>query len=315
MATTISPPAARHGLPPGPRAKPHATAAPTSESALARWVLIAAALAYLFLFLGLPLFVVFQEALKKGIGAYFTALRDPELLHALRLTLLVAGIAVPLNVTFGVAAAWAITKGKVRGRTLLIALADLPLAVSPVIAGLTFMLRFGMQGWLGPWLTAHDIKVAFTVTAVVLATIFVTLPFVARELIPLMEEQGVVEEEAAVTLGASGWQIFKRVTLPNIRWGLLYGVVLCNARAMGEFGAVSVVSGRIRGETTTLPLHIEILYNEYDFTAAFAASSLLALLAVVTLTAKHLLERSHHAARARIIDEQHEQHEHHERQS
>lgn len=309
MATTIAPPAPRHGLPPGPRAKQRVTAAPTTESPVARWGLIAIALAYLFIFLGLPLFVVFQEAFKKGIGAYFTALRDPELLHALRLTLLVAGIAVPLNVTFGVAAAWAITKGKVRGRTLLIALADLPLAVSPVIAGLTFMLLFGMQGWFGPWLRAHDVQIAFTVTAVVLATIFVTLPFVARELIPLMEEQGVVEEEAAVTLGASGWQMFKRVTLPNIRWGLLYGVVLCNARAMGEFGAVSVVSGRIRGQTTTLPLHIEILYNEYDFTAAFAASSLLALLAVVTLTAKHLLERSHHAARARIIQEQHEQHE------
>jgi sulfate transport system permease protein len=309
MSTTIAPPAPRHGLPPGPRAKHHVTAAPTSESAVARWALIAAALAYLFLFLGLPLFVVFEEAFKKGIGAYFTALRDPELLHALRLTLLVAAIAVPLNVTFGVAAAWAITKGKVRGRTVLIALADLPLAVSPVIAGLTFMLLFGMQGWFGPWLKAHDIQIAFTVTAVVLATIFVTLPFVARELIPLMEEQGVVEEEAAVTLGASGWQIFKRVTLPNIRWGLLYGVVLCNARAMGEFGAVSVVSGRIRGQTTTLPLHIEILYNEYNFTAAFAASSILAMLAVVTLTAKHLLERSHHAARARIIQE------HNERQS
>ncbi|HEV7994584.1 MAG TPA: sulfate ABC transporter permease subunit CysW [Gemmatimonadaceae bacterium] len=307
MATTIAPPAPRHGLPPGPRVKHRVTATPTTESPIARWGLIAVALAYLFIFLGLPLFVVFQEAFKKGIGAYFAALRDPELLHALRLTLLVAGIAVPLNVTFGVAAAWAITKGKVRGRTLLIALADLPLAVSPVIAGLTFMLLFGMQGWLGPWLRAHDIQIAFTVTAVVLATIFVTLPFVARELIPLMEEQGVVEEEAAVTLGASGWQIFKRVTLPNIRWGLLYGIVLCNARAMGEFGAVSVVSGRIRGQTTTLPLHIEILYNEYDFTAAFAASSILAMLAVVTLAAKHLLERSHHAARARIVQAQHEQ--------
>jgi sulfate/thiosulfate transport system permease protein len=312
MATTIAPPAPRHGLPPGPRAKHRVVALATTESAITRWGLITLALGYLFIFLGLPLFVVFQEAFRRGIGAYFTALRDPELLHALRLTLLVAGIAVPLNVTFGVAAAWAITKGKVRGRTLLVALADLPLAVSPVIAGLTFMLLFGMQGWMGPWLKAHDIRIAFTVTAVVLATIFVTLPFVARELIPLMEEQGVVEEEAAVTLGASGWQIFKRVTLPNIRWGLLYGVVLCNARAMGEFGAVSVVSGRIRGQTTTLPLHIEILYNEYDFTAAFAASSLLALLAVVTLTAKHLLERSHHAARARIVQEHHE---HHERQS
>jgi sulfate transport system permease protein len=279
---------------------------PTSEGSVARWALIGAALAYLFLFLGLPLFVVFEEAFKKGFGAYLVALQDPELLHALRLTLIVAGIAVPLNVLFGLSAAWAITKGKVRGRTLLVALADLPLAVSPVIAGLTFMLLFGMQGWFGPWLKAHDIQIAFTVTAVIVATVFVTLPFVARELIPLMEEQGVVEEEAAVTLGASGWQIFRRVTLPNIRWGLLYGVVLCNARAMGEFGAVSVVSGRIRGQTTTLPLHIEILYNEYDFTAAFAASSLLAMLAVVTLTAKHLLERSHHAARARIKREQEE---------
>jgi sulfate transport system permease protein len=276
---------------------------------VARRVLIGVALAYLLVFLGLPLYVVFQEAFRKGLAAYFTALREPELLHALRLTLLVAGIAVPLNVLFGIAAAWAITKGRVRGRTLLIALADLPLAVSPVIAGLTFMLLFGMQGWFGPWLRAHDIRIAFTVTAVVLATIFVTLPFVARELIPLMEEQGVTEEEAAVTLGASGWQIFRRVTAPNIRWGLLYGIVLCNARAMGEFGAVSVVSGRIRGQTTTLPLHIEILYNEYDFTAAFAASSLLALLAVVTLAAKHLLERSHHAARARIIQEQEESHQ------
>ena len=305
MSTTIAPAAKRHGLPPGSRVRAH-TGAPTNESTLARRALIGVALSYLFVFLGLPLYVVFQEALRKGFTVYFAALREPELLHALRLTLLVAGIAVPLNVAFGVAAAWAITKGRVRGRTLLIALADLPLAVSPVIAGLTFMLLFGMQGWFGPWLQAHDIRIAFTVTAVVLATIFVTLPFVARELIPLMEEQGVTEEEAAVTLGASGWQIFRRVTAPNIRWGLLYGIVLCNARAMGEFGAVSVVSGRIRGQTTTLPLHIEILYNEYDFTAAFAASSLLALLAVVTLAAKHLLERSHHAARARIIQEQEE---------
>jgi sulfate transport system permease protein len=302
MATIIAPPAPRHGLPPGPRPKaraPRVTSAPTSESAVARWVLIGVALAYLFVFLGLPLFVVFQEAFRKGAAAYVAALREPELLHALRLTLTVAAIAVPLNVVFGLAAAWAIAKGKVPGRTMLVALADLPLAVSPVIAGLTFMLLFGMQGWFGPWLKAHDIQIAFTVTAVVLATIFVTLPFVARELIPLMEEQGVVEEEAGVTLGASGWQIFRRVTLPNIRWGLLYGVVLCNARAMGEFGAVSVVSGRIRGETTTLPLHIEILYNEYDFTAAFAASSILAMLAVVTLAAKHLLERSTRAAQAR----------------
>jgi sulfate/thiosulfate transport system permease protein len=306
MNTTIAPPAPRHGIAPGPRTKPRMAAIATSEGAATRWILIAAALAYLLLFLGLPLFVVFQEAFRKGAAAYFAALADVELLYALKLTLIVAGIAVPLNVLFGLSAAWAITKGKVRGHALLVALADLPLAVSPVIAGLTFMLLFGMQGWFGPWLRAHDIQIAFTVTAVVLATIFVTLPFVARELIPLMEEQGVTEEEAGVTLGASGWQIFRRVTLPNIRWGLLYGVVLCNARAMGEFGAVSVVSGRIRGQTTTLPLHIEILYNEYDFTAAFAASSLLAMLAVVTLAAKHLLERSHHAARARIIQEQQE---------
>ena len=305
MSTTIVPAAPRHGIAPGVRVK-RRTKSATGESAVARWALISIALAYLVVFLGLPLFVVFQEAFKKGVSAYVAAILDPELLHALRLTLTVAAIAVPLNVVFGLAAAWAITKGKVRGHALLVALADLPLAVSPVIAGLTFMLLFGMQGWLGPWLKAHDIRIAFTVTAVVLATLFVTLPFVARELIPLMEEQGVTEEEAGVTLGASGWQIFRRVTLPNIRWGLLYGVVLCNARAMGEFGAVSVVSGRIRGQTTTLPLHIEILYNEYDFTAAFAASSLLAMLAVVTLAAKHLLERSHHAARARMIQEQQE---------
>ena len=306
MSTTTLPAAPRHGIAPGPRTKPRTAATATGEGATVRWLLIGAAVAYLFLFLGLPLFVVFQEAFRKGAAAYFTALANVELLYALKLTLVVAGIAVPLNVLFGLSAAWAITKGKVRGHALLVALADLPLAVSPVIAGLTFMLLFGMQGWFGPWLRAHDIQIAFTVTAVVLATIFVTLPFVARELIPLMEEQGVTEEEAGVTLGASGWQIFRRVTLPNIRWGLLYGVVLCNARAMGEFGAVSVVSGRIRGQTTTLPLHIEILYNEYDFTAAFAASSLLAMLAVVTLAAKHLLERSHHAARARIIREQQE---------
>jgi len=306
MSTTTAPTAPRHGIAPGPRTKPRTTATATGEGTVARWLLIGAALAYLFLFLGLPLFVVFQEAFRKGAANYVAAIRDAELLYALKLTLIVAGIAVPLNVLFGLSAAWAITKGKVRGHALLVALADLPLAVSPVIAGLTFMLLFGMQGWFGPWLRAHDIQIAFTVTAVVLATIFVTLPFVARELIPLMEEQGVTEEEAGVTLGASGWQIFRRVTLPNIRWGLLYGVVLCNARAMGEFGAVSVVSGRIRGQTTTLPLHIEILYNEYDFTAAFAASSLLAMLAVVTLAAKHLLERSHHAARARIIREQQE---------
>ena len=299
MGTTISHPVAPRSPSLGQPARPVTDrAAPRSESRGVRWTLIGVALAYLALFLGLPLFVVFQEAFRKGISAYVEALREPELLHALRLTLYVAAIAVPLNVLFGLAAAWAIAKGKVPGRTLLIALADLPLAVSPVIAGLTLMLLFGAQGWLGPWLKAHEIRIAFTPIAIVLATVFVTLPFVARELIPLMEEQGVVEEEAAVTLGASGWKTFWRVTLPSIRMGLLYGVVLCNARAMGEFGAVSVVSGRIRGETTTLPLHIEILYNEYNFTGAFAASSVLAMLAVLTLAAKHLLERSVHSARA-----------------
>ena len=288
MTTTIAPAAPRHGIPPGPRAKRHATSA-TGESAAARWLLIGAAVAYLFLFLGLPLFVVFQEALRKGFTAYLTALKEPELLHALRLTLLVAGIAVPLNVVFGLAAAWAITKGKVRGHALLVALADLPLAVSPVIAGLTFMLLFGMQGWFGPWLKAHDIQIAFTVTAVVLATIFVTLPFVARELIPLMEAQGADEEEAALSLGASTFAMFWRVTLPKIRWGLLYGVILLNARAIGEFGAVSVVSGHIRGQTNTIPLQVEILYNEYSFAAAFAVASVLTLLAVVTLVLKSLV--------------------------
>jgi sulfate transport system permease protein len=295
MGISLTHPAPRRGSPPAPTVADRA--APRSESRAVQWTLIGVALAYLFVFLGLPLFVVFQEAFRKGIGAYVAALRDPETLYALRLTLFVAAIAVPLNVVFGLSAAWAIAKGKVPGRTLIIALADLPLAVSPVIAGLTLMLLFGAQGWLGPWLKAHDIRIAFTVTAVVLATVFVTLPFVARELIPLMEEQGVVEEEAAVTLGASGWATFWRVTLPSIRMGLLYGIVLCNARAMGEFGAVSVVSGRIRGETTTLPLQIEILYNEYNFTAAFAASSVLAMLALLTLVAKHLLERGTRPAR------------------
>jgi sulfate transport system permease protein len=280
--------------------------AATHEPVWIRRLIIGITVAFVGLFVVVPLAAVFGEALHNGLAAYGHAIVDPAALSAVKLTFLAAAIAVPLNVVFGIAAAWAIARFRFPGRAVLITLIDLPLAVSPVIAGLTFMLLFGMQGWFGPWLRAHDIRVAFTVSAVVLATIFVTLPFVARELIPLMEEQGVTEEEAAVTLGASGWQIFRRVTAPNIRWGLLYGIVLCNARAMGEFGAVSVVSGRIRGQTTTLPLHIEILYNEYDFTAAFAASSLLALLAVVTLAAKHLLERSHHAARARIIQEQEE---------
>ena len=289
MSTTSIPVTRQHGLPPGPRARAH-TAAPTNESALARRALIGAALAYLFVFLGLPLYVVFQEAFRRGLAAYAAAISEPELLHALRLTLLVAGIAVPLNVAFGIAAAWAITKGRVRGRTLLIALADLPLAVSPVIAGLTFMLLFGMQGWFGPWLKAHDIRIAFTVTAVVLATIFVTLPFVARELIPLMDSQGTTQEEAALVLGANGRQTFLRVTLPIIKWGLLYGVLLCNGRAIGEFGAVAVVSGHIIGLTNTMPLHIEVLYNDYAFAASFAVASLLTLMALVTLAMKTILE-------------------------
>jgi len=289
-----------------------ATAERASSGALAEpvWVrrtLIAITFAFLGLFLFLPLIAVFAEAFRKGVGAWWSSLTTPDALDAIRLTLLVAGSAVVLNTIFGLAAAWAVTRFSFRGKQLLLALIDLPFSVSPVISGLVFVLLFGAQGWFGPYLREHDIQIVFAFPGLVLATVFITFPFVARELIPLMEEQGVTEEEAGVTLGASGWQIFRRVTLPNIRWGLLYGVVLCNARAMGEFGAVSVVSGRIRGETTTLPLHIEILYNEYDFTAAFAASSLLAMLAVVTLAAKHLLERSHHAARARIIQEQQEQ--------
>jgi sulfate/thiosulfate transport system permease protein len=287
----------------------------TTEAPWVRAMLIGIALTFIALFLVLPLAAVFTEALRKGVDAYIAALQEPDAWSAIRLTLITAAIVVPLNLVFGVAAAWAIAKYEFRGKAFLTTLIDLPFSVSPVVAGLIYVLMFGSQGWLGPWLAAHDMKIIFAVPGIVLATIFVTFPFIARELIPLMQAQGSEEEQAARVLGANGWQMFFRVTLPNIRWALLYGVLLCNARAMGEFGAVSVVSGRIRGETTTLPLHIEILYNEYDFTAAFAASSLLALLAVVTLTAKHLLERSHHAARARIIDEQHEQHEHHERQS
>ena len=282
------------------------TERPTSEARAIRLLLIALVVVWLGLFLLLPLLSVFAEALRQGLGAYLAAIVEPDALAAIRLTLLVAAIAVPLNLAFGLCASWAIAKFEFQGKSFLITLIDLPFSVSPVISGLIYVLLFGMQGWFGLWLQEHDISIIFAVPGIVLATMFVTFPYVARELIPLMEEQGITEEEAGVTLGASGWQIFRRVTLPNIRWGLLYGVVLCNARAMGEFGAVSVVSGRIRGQTTTLPLHIEILYNEYDFTAAFAASSLLAMLAVVTLAAKHLLERSHRAARARIIQEQQE---------
>jgi sulfate transport system permease protein len=262
----------------------------TTESPLVRWALILGALLFLAVFLVLPLLSVFAEALGKGIAAYARELVEPDALAAIRLTLLAAGIAVPLNLVFGIAAAWAIAKFSFPGKNILITLIDLPFAVSPVISGMIYVLLFGAQGWLGPWLSDHDITIIFAVPGIVLATIFVTFPFVARELIPLMEAQGTEDEEAAVVLGATGWQAFWRVTLPNIRWGLLYGVILCNARAMGEFGAVSVVSGHIRGETNTMPLHVEILYNEYNFVGAFAVASLLTLLALVTLAAKTLIE-------------------------
>ncbi len=261
-----------------------------SEPRWLRWTLIAAALIFLALFLVLPLVAVFTEALRRGFGAYLTALVEPDAMAAVRLTLFAAAIAVPLNLVFGICAAWSIAKFEFKGKSVLISLIDLPFSVSPVIAGLIYVLVFGLQGWLGPWLSEHDIKVVFAVPGIVLATIFVTVPFIARELIPLMQEQGTQEEEASLTLGASGLQTFWRVTLPNVKWGLLYGVILCNARAMGEFGAVSVVSGHIRGETNTLPLHVEILYNEYSFVAAFACASLLALLALVTLALKTYVE-------------------------
>jgi sulfate transport system permease protein len=255
-----------------------------------RWLLIGAALAFLVLFLFLPLAAVFVEAFRKGAEVFFASFRDPDARAAIQLTLTTAAIAVPLNLVFGVAAAWCIAKFEFRGKSLLITLIDLPFAVSPVISGLIYVLLFGARGWLGPWLMERDMKIIFAVPGIVLATVFVTLPFVARELIPLMQAQGSEEEQAAVTLGARGWQAFWYVTLPNVKWALLYGVILCNARAMGEFGAVSVVSGHIRGETNTLPLHIEILYNEYNFVAAFACASLLALLALVTLVVKAIVE-------------------------
>jgi len=255
-----------------------------------RWTLTVLALAFLALFLAAPLALILAEAFRHGLKTYLTAVRDPDTLSAVRLTLLAAVIAVPLNLAFGVAAAWAITKFDFRGRGVLTTLIDLPFAVSPVISGLIYVLLFGAQGPFAAWLAAHDLKIIFAVPGIVLATVFVTVPFVARELIPLMQAQGPEEEEAAVTLGARGFQLFKRVTLPNVKWGLLYGVILLNARAMGEFGAVSVVSGHIRGRTNTLPLQVEILYNEYDTTAAFAAASLLAALALVTLAAKSAVE-------------------------
>jgi sulfate transport system permease protein len=260
------------------------------ETGPVRFVLLAISLIFFLTFLLLPLVAVFVEALRRGWAVYVAALVEPDALAAIRLTLLTAAIAVPLNLIFGLAAAWAIAKFEFRGKQFLTTLIDLPFSVSPVIAGLIFVLVFGAQGWLGPWLADHDIKIIFAVPGIVLATVFVTFPFVARELIPLMQAQGTEEEEAALTLGASGWQMFWRVTLPNIKWALLYGVILCNARAMGEFGAVSVVSGHIRGLTNTMPLHVEILYNEYQFAAAFAVASLLALLALVTLALKSYIE-------------------------
>ena len=262
----------------------------THESQSVTLLFIGVALVYLLLFLGLPLFAVFYQALSKGWGLYWAALQEADALSAIKLTLIASGIAVPCNLVFGIAAAWAIAKFEFKGKSLLITLLDLPFAVSPVVSGLVYVLLFGAQGWFGHWLQAHDIKLLFAVPGIVLATIFVTFPFIARELIPLMQAQGKEEEEAAVSLGASGWQTFTRVTLPNVKWGLLYGVILCNARAMGEFGAVSVVSGHIRGMTNTMPLHVESLYNEYNFVAAFAVASLLALLAVVTLLVKSLIE-------------------------
>ena len=265
----------------------------TSEAVWVRRTLIGVALAFMFLFLVLPLAAVATEALRKGFGAYLEALQEPDAWSAIRLTLLTAAIAVPLNLVFGVAAAWAIAKFEFRGKSLLTTLVDLPFAVSPVVAGLIYVLVFGAQGWFGPWLSAHNVKIVFAVPGIVLATVFVTFPFIARELIPLMQAQGTDEEQAAIVLGATGWQTFRRVTLPNIKWGLLYGVILCNARAMGEFGAVSVVSGHIRGQTNTLPLHVEVLYNEYQSVAAFAVASLLAVLALVTLVIKSVIEWRH----------------------
>jgi len=264
--------------------------AATTESPAVRRLLIAVAVLFMAAFLVLPLAAVFYEALRKGLDVYLESFANADARAAIRLTLISAAIAVPLNLVFGIAAAWAIAKFEFTGKSFLITLIDLPFSVSPVIAGLVYVLMFGLHGWFGPWLQAHDIRIIFAVPGIVLATIFVTFPFVARELIPLMQEQGKEEEEAAVLLGAGGWQVLWRVTLPNVKWGLLYGVILCNARAMGEFGAVSVVSGHIRGLTNTIPLQVEILYNEYSFAASFALASLLSLLALVTVAAKSLLE-------------------------
>jgi sulfate/thiosulfate transport system permease protein len=275
--------------------------AATGESRLVRWVLIGTALLFLAMVLLLPLATVFTQALAKGLPAYLEAIREPDAMSAAKLTLLIAGIAVPINLIFGIAAAWCISKFEFRGKNVLITLIDLPFAVSPVISGMIFVLLFGAHGWFGEWLSDHDIQIIFAVPGMVLATTFITAPFIARELIPLMQEQGSEEEEAAIVLGASGWQTFFRVTLPNIKWGLLYGLILCNARAMGEFGAVSVVSGHIRGETNTLPLHVEILYNEYAFAASFAVASVLTLLAFITLALKTFVEWQQRRAAADAV--------------
>jgi sulfate/thiosulfate transport system permease protein len=289
-----------HGV--GDQAGRFESKAATREPTLVKWAILATSLSFFAIFLLLPLVAVFVEALRKGWEVYVSALIDADAISAIKLTLIAAAISVPLNLFFGVAAAWSITKFEFRGKHLLITLIDLPFSVSPVVSGLIYILVFGAQGWFGPWLAEHDLKVVFAVPGIVLATIFVTFPFVARELIPLMEAQGKDEEEAAVVLGAKGWQTFWYVTLPNVKWGLLYGVILCNARAMGEFGAVSVVSGHIRGMTNTMPLHVEILYNEYQFAAAFAVASLLALLALVTLVIKTWVE--HQAGKANQLSEE-----------
>jgi sulfate transport system permease protein len=273
-----------------PPEPPYQHARPTTEPAWIKWTLIGVAVLFMGLVIALPLLVVFIEAFRKGVGIYLKSFADRNAVAAVQLTLLVAGIAVPLNLVFGVAAAWAVAKYEFWGKSFLVTLIDLPFSISPVVSGMVYVLIFGAQGWLGPWLAEHHVQIIFAVPGIVLATIFVTFPFVARELIPLMQDQGTTDEEAALSLGANGWQTFWRVTLPNIKWGLLYGVLLCNARAMGEFGAVSVVSGHIRGKTNTMPLHIEILYNEYNFAGAFAVASLLAMLALLTLIIKTVLE-------------------------
>lgn len=286
-----------------PRIEPPLQLQATLEPIWVRVLLLTVALAFVTLFLFIPLLAVFTEALRKGWDVYLASIQEPDAVSAIKLTLIAAGIAVPLNLVFGVAAAWAIAKFEFRGKNVLLTLIDLPFSVSPVISGLIYVLLFGAQGWFGEWLREHDIKILFAVPGIVLATIFVTFPFVARELIPLMQAQGSEEEEAALVLGASGWKTFWHVTLPNIKWGLLYGVILCNARAMGEFGAVSVVSGHIRGETNTMPLQVEILYNEYNFTAAFAVASLLTLLALVTLALKTVVEWKTDESRQRTAQE------------